>query len=155
MAGRSTRRPGRDHSAQILSSARKLALRRRIESLEEGRSDHVLALLAQAILQAHHHAGQADAAPLAVVQVAHASLPLRQKVERFHRNHAATPLLPWWPRTAALGLQARGWKNSMISCCPATTKESRCGRARPRTFSPTSTSGYSRCCWHLSCQCIC
>lgn len=60
-----------------------------LKALKEGRSDRVLALLAQAILQARRHADQADAAPLAVVQVARASMSLQRKVEQFHRDYAS------------------------------------------------------------------
>lgn len=55
----------------------------------EGRPDRVLASLSRAILQAKHYAQQLDMAPLAVVQVRHASESLYREVERFHGQYAS------------------------------------------------------------------
>ena len=60
-----------------------------LKSVAEGRPDRVLALLAQAILQASRYAAEFHMRPLAVVVVAgHASNSLMKKVEQFQRDYA-------------------------------------------------------------------
>jgi hypothetical protein len=70
--------------------ARKGALQYAVEikAVAEGRPDRVLALLAQAILQARRHARRGALRPLAVVHVGHASASLAQKVQQFHVDYA-------------------------------------------------------------------
>ena len=60
-----------------------------LKSAAEGRPDRVLALLAQAILQASRHAAELDLRPLAVVLVGgHVPSPLMKKLEQFQRDYA-------------------------------------------------------------------
>lgn len=60
-----------------------------LKSVAEGRPDRVLALLAQAILQASRYAAEFNMRPLAVVVVAgRASNSLMKKVEQFQRDYA-------------------------------------------------------------------
>ena len=58
-----------------------------LKSVAEGRPDRVLALLAQAILQASRYAAEFNMRPLAVV-AGHASNSLMKKVEQFQRDYA-------------------------------------------------------------------
>lgn len=59
-----------------------------LKSVAEGRPDRVLALLAQAILQASRYAAEFNMRPLAVVLVGRASNSLMNKVEQFQRDYA-------------------------------------------------------------------
>ncbi len=59
-----------------------------LKSVAEGRSDRVLALLSQAILQASRYAEHRKMRPLAVVLVGEASSSLQQKFEQFQRDYA-------------------------------------------------------------------
>jgi hypothetical protein len=60
-----------------------------LKSAPEGRSDRVLALLSQAILQARRYAEDRNGHPLAVIHVGQVSSSLRQKMEQFQRDYAA------------------------------------------------------------------
>ncbi|TBR36472.1 MULTISPECIES: hypothetical protein [Dyella] len=82
--------PGDGHPRPDLIAA-KGALRYVVElkSAPEARSDRVIALLSQAILQSRRYAEDWNGHPLAVIHVKQLSPLLRQKVEQFHRDYAS------------------------------------------------------------------
>lgn len=86
------------------------------------------------------------------MQVAHASLPLRQKVERFHRNYAANTAIALVAGDGGAWFAGPGLEELDDLMRPGYDRGKLVRPRKASTFSPTSTSGYSRCCWPRNCQ---
>src|SRR4051812_8161917 len=86
-AGWQVRRPPRDSGPDLLVRRKGVEYAVEIKSAPEGRSDRLVPLFAQAMLQAAHAAG-AKAAPLAVVAAPSISPRIAQQVMAFAERYA-------------------------------------------------------------------